>query len=206
MLESLIAVLEIAMILMCIVALFLLIMIKRRVWGEYSLNDQEIMFFIYKMTYSRNFRILLLLSLVLIPLSAIFLTGENGFEWHFFAILEVAFIFLYVVHREWQKIINRPLYSEPVTQKESILQKCIVSPRNKVFWLYIGFFSLIVLLSINVIYHFSNLFSPNPDVEKELIIIIISFSGIGVLVGLLSILPNLGDFIIRIKQKRNLKE
>ena len=206
MLESLIAFLEVAMILMCIIALFLLIMIKRRVWGEYSLKDQEIMFSIYKMTYSPNIRILLLLSLVLIPLSGIFLKGIHGFEWHFFAILEIAFIVLYVVLREWQKITDRSRYSESATQKEPILQKSILSPKNKVFWLYIGFFSLIVLLFLNAIYHFKNLLSENPDFERELIIVVISFSGIAIIAGLLSALPKLEDFISTIKQEKAEKQ
>lgn len=205
MLESLVKMLEIAMILMCIILSFLLFMIKQRGWGKYSLNDQEIMILIYKITYSQNFKILLLLSLLLIPISSLFLTGANGFDWHFFAVVEVTLIFLYFVYREWQNTVDKFRHSKPAIQEKPSLQKCIFSPKNKVFWLDIGFVGLIILLSINIIYHSNNLFSPNPDVETELIIIIISFIGIGVIAGLLSILPTLGDIVTRIKQEKSLK-
>lgn len=200
-LESLAEMLEMAMILMCIILLFLFVLIKRQDWGKYSLNDQETMIFIYRTLYSRNFRTLLLLSLLLIPIGGLFLTSVNGFHWHFFATAEVALIFLYFIHREWQNIIGKFGYSKPITQKKPSLRKYILSRGNKVFWLYIGFIGLIVFLSINVIYHFNNLFSPNSDVEREFIVIIINFISIGVIAGLLSILPSLGDFTTRIKQR-----
>jgi hypothetical protein len=180
-------------------------MIKQREWGKSSLNDQEIMILIYKITYSQNLKILLLLSLLLIPISSLFLAGENGFDWHFFAILEITLIFLYVVHREWQNTIDKFCYSKPAIQVKPGLQKRIFSPKNKVFWLDIGFLGLIILLSINIICHFNTLFSPNPDVETELLIIIISFIGIGVIAGLFSILPTSGDIITSIKQEKNSK-
>ena len=202
MLGSLVEVLEIAMILTCIILLFLLVMIKQMEWEEYSLNDQEIMILIHKISYSQNLKILLLLSLLLIPISGLFLTGVHGFDWHFFAIAEVTFIFLYFVHREWQNIIKSS-YSKPAIQKKHRLQKCVMSPKNKVFWLYIGLFGLVVLFSINIVYRFKNLFSPTPDVETELIIIVVSFISISIIIGLLSILPTLIDTITRIKTNIN---
>ncbi len=160
------------------------------------MSSQEKMFLASVFMRLPDAKIALVLSVILIPCAGLLslIMEITELPWHFFVIAEGSAVLLFLIDREWQKMI------ELLPSIES--HRVHTPPLNKrIFLLYFCLIGFIVLLSVNTVYHFRILFSPSADVNREIIIIVISFIGIGLSTGLLMALPVLTGIITQRQSK-----
>ena len=157
---------------------FFIIWFRLQNWKKKPTTPQERVVLLYILRNLPDLEgVLLLFSIVMLIIGFISM-GREELMWDLFVIVFIVLILAVLSQRELQKTIKSRLHLDDSDCEEKCELKNHVSYRSrKILWLRVGLVILLVSLSLNTLYHFNILFSPDCDFEKEFTAVIIRLLG-----------------------------